>query len=279
MDDDDRRRGRRGRRAARPPTRAGNADAPASDDKVDLVLWHYKDPRLQTQQEVQEARDRAYNYVADYRVQPKKFIRLADDAMRNVTLNPKQSRWGFGSDDREYELMGSLDGRRHEDMFVIDLTTGARKMAIPHVRYFSGPSPDGSKLLYYENGDYHVLFAGDRAGQEHHAGARGLVRRRRGRSQQRQAAGQRDRLGERQQDGAADRRLGHLAGLVRGRAGGEPDRQRQEGRDPLPAPLPDSSRATIATKGSICRSRSTSPPTASGPRRPASRVSIRASRA
>jgi hypothetical protein len=32
------------------------------------VLWHYKDPRLQTQQEVQEARDRAYNYVAEYRV-------------------------------------------------------------------------------------------------------------------------------------------------------------------------------------------------------------------
>ena len=57
-----------------------------SDEKVDLVLWHYKDPRLQTQQEVQEARDRTYNYVAEYRVQSKKFIRLADDAMRNVTV-------------------------------------------------------------------------------------------------------------------------------------------------------------------------------------------------
>jgi len=40
------------------------ADAPAgdtaanADEKVDLVLWHYKDPRLQTQQEVQESRDR-----------------------------------------------------------------------------------------------------------------------------------------------------------------------------------------------------------------------------
>jgi dipeptidyl aminopeptidase/acylaminoacyl peptidase len=142
--------------APAPADTTANGDAAGSDEKVDLVLWHYKDPRLQTQQEVQEARDRAYNYVAEYRVQAKKFIRLADESMRNVTLNPKQSRWGFGSDDREYELMGSLDGRRHEDMFVIDLTTGARKMAIPHVRYFSGPSPDGSKLLYYENGDYHV---------------------------------------------------------------------------------------------------------------------------
>jgi dipeptidyl aminopeptidase/acylaminoacyl peptidase len=128
----------------------------ANDDKVDLVLWHYKDPRLQTQQEVQEARDRAYNYVAEYRVASRKFIRLADDAMRDVTVSTRQSRWGFGSDDREYELMGSLDGRRYQDLFVVDLETGTRKMAVPHLRYFSGASPDGNHILYYVDGDYHV---------------------------------------------------------------------------------------------------------------------------
>src|SRR4029453_788547 len=86
----------------------------------------------------------------------KKLIRRADDAMRNVTVSTKQSRWGFGTDDREYELMGSLDGRRHEDVFAIDLETGARKMIIPHLRYFSGPSPDGEAILYYTDGDYHL---------------------------------------------------------------------------------------------------------------------------
>jgi len=140
------------------PGASPDASASANnDDKVDLVLWHYKDPRLQTQQEVQEARDRAYNYVAEYRVAPKKFIRLADEAMRNVTVSTKQSRWGFGTDDREYELLGSLDGRRHEDVFAIDLETGARKLILPHLRYFSGVSPDGSNILYYTDGDYHVF--------------------------------------------------------------------------------------------------------------------------
>jgi dipeptidyl aminopeptidase/acylaminoacyl peptidase len=132
------------------------ADAAAAEDKVDLVLWHYKDPRLQTQQEVQEARDRAYSYAAQYRVQPKKFVRLADDEMRTVTVNSKQSKWAYGSDDREYELMGSLDGRRHEDVYTVDLETGARKLAVKRLRYFSGASPDGSRLLYYVDGDYHV---------------------------------------------------------------------------------------------------------------------------
>src|SRR5262245_9513985 len=136
------------------PRTGGNA--PENDDKVDLVLWHYRDPRLQTQQEVQEARDRAFNYVAEYRVAPKKFIRLADDEMRNVTVNLKESRWAYGTDDREYELMGALDGRRYEDLYAIDLETGARKLAVKHLRYFSGGSPDGTKLLYYMDGDYHV---------------------------------------------------------------------------------------------------------------------------
>src|SRR5262249_28400314 len=118
--------------------RGAGANAADNDDKVDLVLWHYKDPRLQTQQEVQEARDRAFNYVAEYRVASKKFIRLADDEMRNVTVNPKQSRWAYGSDDREYELLGALDGRRYEDLYAIDLETGTRKLAVKHLRYFSG---------------------------------------------------------------------------------------------------------------------------------------------
>ena len=131
------------------------ADGASDDEKVDLVLWHYKDPRLQTQQEVQASQDRAFGYAAEYRVAANRFIRLADDTMRTVTVNPK-SRWAFGTDDREYELMGSLDGREYEDMYAVDLTDGHRTLVKKHVRYFSGASPDGTKLLYYEDGEYYV---------------------------------------------------------------------------------------------------------------------------
>ena len=146
-----------GENPGQPAANANATPTPPNDEtRVDLVLWHYKDPRLQSQQEVQEARDRAYNYAAIYRVQPKKFVRLADDEMRDVTVNLKQSKWAYGSDDREYELMGSLDGRRHEDLYAVDLQTGARKLAVKRLRYFSGASPDGSQILYYLDGDYHV---------------------------------------------------------------------------------------------------------------------------
>lgn len=131
------------------------ADPTGSEDKVDLVLWHWLDKRLQSQQEVQEAGDRTFSYLAEYRVEPKRFIRLADEELRTVTLAPKQ-QFAVGQDDREYELLGNLDGRRFQDIYVIDVRTGERRLAVKRARWYNGPSPDGKSFLFYEDGHYHT---------------------------------------------------------------------------------------------------------------------------
>lgn len=48
------------------PAAAPQRPAPAEDDKPSLVLWHYKDPRLQSQQEVQENADKNFSFLASY---------------------------------------------------------------------------------------------------------------------------------------------------------------------------------------------------------------------
>ncbi len=139
----------------RPAPGGNNTDGPAADERVDLVLWHWLDSRLQSQQEVQENTDRSFSYLAEYRVEPKKFIRLADEDIRSVQVAPKQ-RWAIGQDAREYELLGNLDGRRFQDVHVIDMRTGARRLAAKRVRWFSGIAPDGESFLIFEDGNYHV---------------------------------------------------------------------------------------------------------------------------
>jgi len=122
-------------------------------DVAGLVIWHYKDKRLQSMQQVQESRDKKYSYLSIYRVREKKFIRLADDDLRDVTAAPKQ-KWAVGIDDREYKRQTYLSGVRHRDIYVINLETGERKLALKKHEYYLGVSPDGTHFLYYDDGHY-----------------------------------------------------------------------------------------------------------------------------
>ena len=90
------------------------------DDLATLVIWHGKDPRLQSQQKVEESRDKQFTFLAEYRVNDHKFIRLGTDDVRDVTLAPNE-RWAIGSDILGYERAGNIDGMRYRDVYVVDL--------------------------------------------------------------------------------------------------------------------------------------------------------------
>jgi dipeptidyl aminopeptidase/acylaminoacyl peptidase len=132
----------------------GQSDA-TGEDKADLVLWHWKEPRLQTQQAVQESIDKNFSYLSVWRPGDGKFLRLADESVRAVNF-PAESKVALGTDVREYELMTNLDGRRFEDIYVVDPVTGERKLALRKARWFRGASPDGSRLLFYDDGAWYT---------------------------------------------------------------------------------------------------------------------------
>ena len=129
-----------------------NEDEP---EKPELVIWHWKDDRLQSQQQVEENRDRNFSYLSVYHVADGRFVRLADDDVPNVALAPGEA-YATGTDMGRYELMGNLNGQRFMDVYVVDLATGDRTMALERSRWYNGASPEGSHLLYYEDGDYYT---------------------------------------------------------------------------------------------------------------------------
>jgi dipeptidyl aminopeptidase/acylaminoacyl peptidase len=151
------------KKSATPPARPEDGDAPAAaanarptrpeDDLVlpEMVIWHYKDSRLQPMQQVQENADKNFSFLCAYRPAEKKFLRLADEDVRSVTYTP-ESKFAKGVDIRSYELDSNLSGRHYEDVYTVNLATGERRLAIQKAHYVMGASPDGSHILYYDDG-------------------------------------------------------------------------------------------------------------------------------
>ena len=123
-----------------------------------LILWHHKDPRLQSQQIVQEQQDRNYNYFSAYRFTDGRFMQLGDDDIRSVTVMPRD-RWAYGTSNTAYQHAASYSGRNFMDVYRFDLRTGERTLLMKGRPSGSlSPSPDGRKVLFWGvDGHYWVL--------------------------------------------------------------------------------------------------------------------------
>ena len=107
---------------------------------------------------VQEAADRAFSYTAEYRFDDDKFLRLADDKIRNVTVVPNE-KFAYGGDNTPYAQAASYSGRNYNDYYAVDLKTGAKKLIWKRrATGIGAPSPDGTKaLMWGADGHYWVL--------------------------------------------------------------------------------------------------------------------------
>lgn len=131
----------------------GDDSSAKVEDKPDLIIWHWKDSRLQSMQQVQENRDKNFSYLCAWIPGENKFVRFGSPELKEVSAAP-EAKFAVGIDIRDYELEANLDGRRYQDVYRVDLKTGERKLAVQKARWYDGPSPDGTHALYYENGNF-----------------------------------------------------------------------------------------------------------------------------
>ena len=89
--------------------------AGTEDSLPTLVLWHSKEPRLQSQQQVEEGRDRSFTFLVAYRLRERRFVQLATPEVRDVTVVPGD-RYAIGFDRRRYELRDNIDGGQRRDV-------------------------------------------------------------------------------------------------------------------------------------------------------------------
>jgi dipeptidyl aminopeptidase/acylaminoacyl peptidase len=135
---------------------AGAGPAADTTERPNLVVWHYNDPRLQTQQRVQENADRSFNYVTMYRPGDNTMIRIADDEVPDIQITGR-GQWAIGTSDAAYERTAALTGQSFRDVYAIDTTTGRKTVVKKNLRWGNASSPDTTKYLYYDARHFYVF--------------------------------------------------------------------------------------------------------------------------
>lgn len=147
----------RGERPA-PGARSGAA---ADIEKPELIIWNWQDKRLQSAQQLQQARDKNFNLTSAYHVASKKFTALADEIeLRTVSVGPKQL-YAVGYDYTPYEMDNNLSGQSFVDVYIIDVKSGERTLLLKN-HYQSASrtlafAPNGQAVVYYKDGAYYVV--------------------------------------------------------------------------------------------------------------------------
>lgn len=129
-------------------------------EKPDMIIWNWQDKSLQSSQRNQIEAEKRKMVMSVLDVKSKKFTSLADSNIKSITLSPNE-RIGYALDFGPYEKESNLNGQRFADIYIVDVPTGAKKLALERL-YLNASrgisfSPNSDYLLYFNDGDYFTL--------------------------------------------------------------------------------------------------------------------------
>ncbi|HSJ62830.1 MAG TPA: prolyl oligopeptidase family serine peptidase [Gemmatimonadaceae bacterium] len=140
---------------APPPLDSIPADSLA--DKAVFDLWHWKDPRLQPQQRVEAQRDRGRSYAAVADVRARRFRVIGNDTLAQVRFS-RDLRTAVANTSVPYSIE-AMWGEGGNDVYLIDATTGARKLVAERIRFNASLSPGSRYVLFFGNDRHWHAYA------------------------------------------------------------------------------------------------------------------------
>jgi len=124
----------------------------STDEAADVDVWNTGDERIQSAQMVRADRDRNFTFRQAFDVSAKRFVKLADETMRELDVAP-DGRWAVGFDEREYIRNEKI--LPTADIYRVDTTTGVRTLIAKGRltgRHVFGITPHGAHFLYWKDG-------------------------------------------------------------------------------------------------------------------------------
>lgn len=121
-------------------------------DKAIVDLWHWKDTRLQPQQRLEAARDRERAYTAVWRADTRRVVLVASDSIPNATVSDN-GLVAIATTNLPYAIE-SMWGEGGNDVYVVDLKSGARRRVAERLPFGAQLSPSGRYVAWFKDGAY-----------------------------------------------------------------------------------------------------------------------------
>lgn len=129
----------------------------STDELANVDVWNTADERVQSQQMIRAEQDRNFTFRQAFDVTTAKFVKLADETMRELDVAP-DGRWAVGRDTRGFVH----DYKRPAaDIYRVNPSTGERTLMMKGQltntstgSHTFGISPDGRFFLYWKDNKF-----------------------------------------------------------------------------------------------------------------------------
>ncbi len=124
------------------------------EEEARFELWHWNDPYPQPQQKIMAQRVRDNTWESVYHIADKKFVKLADETIPDVSLSDN-GQVAFAATIWPYTKRVSYFGSYY-DIYVVDPKTGEKTLVKKGLYGSASLSPDAKYVYWFEGTDWHV---------------------------------------------------------------------------------------------------------------------------
>ncbi len=126
-------------------------DSTPEDEQIKVDVWHWQDAELQPMQLRRVEQTRRRNFLAVVHLPAGRVVQLADTTMATVDLaEGTEGRYAIGGDDRNYRIRSSWDTPSWQDVYAVDVETGARTRLLTETQARPAPSPGGTYAVWFD---------------------------------------------------------------------------------------------------------------------------------
>jgi dipeptidyl aminopeptidase/acylaminoacyl peptidase len=123
----------------------------STDEAADVDVWNTGDERVQSLQMVRAEQDRNFTFRQAFAVSAKRFVKLADETMRELDVAP-DGTWAVGRDERAYLRNEKI--LPTADIYRVNTSTGQRTLIFKGQltgRHMFGITPHGRHFLFWKD--------------------------------------------------------------------------------------------------------------------------------